>query len=235
MMNLRSVGALVAMTAALSCATATNDGTVPGPAEFVSGSDSGGGGAGLGELGGAPAAGAPAGGAPGTAGAAHGGSGSAGKGGSGSAGAGKGGSGSAGAGSAGKGGSGGTVGVAGGAGSSMGGKAGTGSSGTGGSSGGTVGSGGAPADAPCANPVELPAASTGNTGSVGTTGAACYRTKSTFNALVCSNWDGRTVKVNAVLATCGIKTTFAAAIDGWNYFDISAGMYTYAQLGWYTG
>ena len=31
MMNLRSVGALLAISAALSCATAINDGTVPGP------------------------------------------------------------------------------------------------------------------------------------------------------------------------------------------------------------
>jgi len=74
-----------------------------------------------------------------------------------------------------------------------------------------------------------------NTGAVGTAGAACFRTKATFNSIVCSSFDGRTVKVNGMLAVCGMKQTFAPAVDGWNYFDISPGMYTYVQLGWYTG
>jgi len=225
-MNLRSVGALLAISAALSCATAINDdGAATG--EYmppVAGSDAGGS-AGLGDEGGAPTAGAaPQAGAPSSAG----------KGGSGnSAGAtGKGGSGNS-AGATSKGGSGGTVGVAG---AAVGGKAGTSSSGAGGSAAGAAGAGtaGGGAVGPCDNPKDLATAPTGNTGSLGTVGAACYRTKSTFNTLVCSSWDGRTVKVNGMTAACGVKTTFAPAIDGWNYFDISAGKYDYAQLGWFS-
>ena len=235
MMNLRSVGGLLAISTVLSCATAINDGTVPGPQTLTAGSDSGGG-AGLDEEGGAPAGGAPQAGAPnnsaGKSGSGKGGSGSAGTGGSGSAG--KGGSGSAGSGSAGKGGSGsgGTVGASG---SSTGGKAGTSSSGAAGSSAGADGTAGAPSTGPCASPVDLPTAATGNSGNFNTLGAVCFRTKSTFNSLGCSNFAGRTIKVNDVLDTCdGKKKTFAAAIDGWNYFDVSAGTLSYASFGWYT-
>ncbi|HKO50996.1 MAG TPA: hypothetical protein VJV79_24980, partial [Polyangiaceae bacterium] len=60
MMNLRSVGALLAISTVLACATATSDGTVPGLPSMTAGSDSGGSGsAGLEEVAGAPAAGAP--------------------------------------------------------------------------------------------------------------------------------------------------------------------------------
>ena len=188
----------------------------------IAGSDSGGG-AGLDEEGGAPAGGAPQAGAPnnsaGKSGSGKGGSGSAGTGGSGSAG--KGGSGS-----------GGTVGASG---SSTGGKAGTSSSGAAGSSAGADGTAGAPSTGPCASPVDLPTAATGNSGNFNTLGAVCFRTKSTFNSLGCSNFAGRTIKVNDVLDTCdGKKKTFAAAIDGWNYFDVSAGTLSYASFGWYT-
>ncbi|HEY0464251.1 MAG TPA: hypothetical protein VGC79_08585 [Polyangiaceae bacterium] len=228
MMNLRSVGALLAISAVLSCATAINDGTVPGPptATAGSGSDSGGG---PGDEGGGPAAGgAPQeAGAPGIAGKASGGSstGSAGKGSGGST-TGSGGSTT---------GSGGTVGVAG---SSTGGKAGTGSS-TGGASSAGAG-GGTPVAGYCDNPVDLPATAT-NTGSVGKA-AACFRAKVTFNAITCSNMDAdpppdgrRTVKVNGMLATCGTKAEFPPAIDGWSYFEISAGTFDWAQVGWYNG
>ena len=71
-----------------------------------------------------------------------------------------------------------------------------------------------------------------NTGEVGA-GAACFRTKTKFNALTCSSFDGHTLKVNGVISKCDGVGTFAPAIDGWNYFDISAGMYPYAQMGWF--
>jgi hypothetical protein len=74
----------------------------------------------------------------------------------------------------------------------------------------------------------------GNSGGFGTTGAVCLRTTEKFNTLTCSNWDGRTIKVNGVLAMCGVKTTFAPMIDGFNYFDVSAGKYDFAGFVWYS-
>jgi hypothetical protein len=226
MKNLRSVGGLLAISAVLSCATAINDGTVPGPSTPPDAGSDAGGGAGLPEEGGAPGAGGstPQAGGPASAGKGGGGSGSAGSPGTGGKGGGT-------AGSTGKGGSGsgGTVGVAGS--SSTGGKAGTGSSGAGGSS--VAGAGGGSAAGYCDNPVDLPATAM-NTGNIGTA-AACFRTKATFNTIVCSNMADRTVKVNGMLAMCSVKTAFPPAIDGWNYFDITAGAMSYAQLGWFSG
>jgi hypothetical protein len=86
----------------------------------------------------------------------------------------------------------------------------------------------------CSNPVDLAVATAGTSGNFNTTGAVCFRTQSTFNTLVCSNFAGRTIKVNGTVATCGVKTTFTPAIGGWNYFDVSAGTYSYASFGWYT-
>jgi hypothetical protein len=75
----------------------------------------------------------------------------------------------------------------------------------------------------------------GKTPNFGTTGAVCYRTTETFNSLGCSNFDGRTVKVNGVVVACGTaKATFAAPIGGYTYFDVSAGTYAYASIFWYS-
>jgi len=74
----------------------------------------------------------------------------------------------------------------------------------------------------------------GNSGGFGTTGAVCLRTTETFNTVGCSNFGGRTVKVNGVLATCGAKTAFPPAIGGYNYFDVSAGTLDYASIYWYS-
>ena len=224
-MNLRSVGALLAISTALSCATAINNDVPPGPSA-TAGFDSGGG-AGLEEAGGESAGGAPQAGAPGGAG--KGGTGKGGSG-SGSAGAGKGGNGSAGAG---KGGSGGTVGVAGASGSNSGGKAGTSSSGAGGGSAASGGSAGGTGIAPCENAKDVTG---GQSGNFNTKGAVCLRTKETFNTVGgCYGWDGRTIKVNGTVATCMVKTTFPAAIDGWNYFDVSAGTNEFAGFSWFSG
>jgi hypothetical protein len=106
-----------------------------------------------------------------------------------------------------------------------------GSSGT--SSGGapTDGDGGVPTGA-CANPID---ATMGKSLGFGTVNAVCYRTTETFNTIGCSNFDGRTIKVNGVLAPCtGMKATFAPAIGGYNYFDVSAGTKDFASFVWYT-
>ena len=228
MMNLRSVAALLSISSLLACATAINDDGSGLGSLMAAGSDSGG--SGSVEEGGAPAAGgAPArAGAPASAAGRGSGSGSAGKG-AGGTGTGAGGRGGGaagrGGGTAGRGG----IGAAG-TGTGTGGRTGTGSAG--GSAAGAPGSAGGTGIAPCDNAKDIPATAS-NTGELGTVGAACYRTKAKFNALTCSSFDGRTLKVNGVISKCDGVATFAPAIDGWNYFDISEGKFTYAQMGWF--
>ena len=99
-------------------------------------------------------------------------------------------------------------------------------------SGGTAGSAGGGSATPCVSTKDLTG---GGSMGLGTTGAVCMRTKETFNSLGCSSFDGRTIKVNGVLAKCdGSKTTFAPAVDGYNYFDVSAGTYSYAAFYWFS-
>ncbi|HYQ46901.1 MAG TPA: hypothetical protein VER11_33250 [Polyangiaceae bacterium] len=225
MKNLRSAGGLLAISAALSCATAINQdisGTAPPPSE--AGSDAGGG-AGLAEEGGAPGAGAPqAAGSPGTAGKGEAGKGSGGSGGK------SGGT----AGATGKGGSGGTVGTGGSAGSSTGGKAGTGSSGAGGGIAGSDGTAGGATTGLCDNPTDVTGGPTGNTGNFNTLEAKCFRTKSTFNHIDCSNFQGRTLKVNGATTMCGAAGTYAPTADGYTYLEGSAGTNLSASIFWYT-
>lgn len=234
MMKLRSVSALVVLGSIAACATATNSGPVAdssaGASNGSSGSPSSSGGAPAGgsAQAGAATAGAPSAGAPSsTAGAATGGSstGGAATAGSSTGGAATGGAATAGASTGGATAHAGATGVAG---AAVGGSAGTSSS-AGGSP--TDGDGGILAGA-CANPID---ASMGKTPNFGTTGAVCYRTTETFNSLGCSNFDGRTVKVNGVVVACGTaKATFAAPIGGYTYFDVSAGTYAYASIFWYS-
>ena len=74
----------------------------------------------------------------------------------------------------------------------------------------------------------------GKTNNLGTTGAVCLRTIENFNTIGCSNWGGRTVKVNGALATCNLKGAFPPPTEGYNYFEISAGDVDFAALVWYT-
>ena len=200
----RGVCALLAVSSVVACATATTDGAFDVPEGNAGASP-------MTSVGGAlGSSGTPAG------GAAHAGSNS----------------GSAGA-SGGRP-AGGSPGVAGAAGASNGGHSGT-SSGSGGASAGGQGEAGAAGESgtggPCANPKDV---SGGKTNNFGTTGAVCFRTTETFNTIGCSNWGGRTIKVNGVLATCNVKGTFAPMIDGYNYFDVSAGDVDFAAFVWYT-
>jgi predicted carbohydrate-binding protein with CBM5 and CBM33 domain len=82
---------------------------------------------------------------------------------------------------------------------------------------------------PCANPVTF----TGNTSNFNTAGAVCYRTSQTVNGWGCSNFAGRTVSVNGGTAsgTCGAGPfPLSKASDGYTYFSVSAGTYTWASL-----
>ena len=209
-MNWRNLSVLLVLSSALACAKASNDDL---PAGDLGGADNGGSDPIIG--GGAPAGGSNGAGAPGA--------------GAPSAGAQSGGA------------SGGAVSHGGAAGAPSGGHSGTSSGGVagalGGASGaagvsGSAGSGGDTSTGPCANPKDVTG---GNSMNFGTLDGVCLRTKDPFNTIGCSNFDGRTIKVNGTLAPCtGMKATFAPAIDGWNYFDVSAGTLVYASFNWYS-
>jgi len=77
----------------------------------------------------------------------------------------------------------------------------------------------------CANPVTF----NGNTGNFNTTGAVCYRTNANINGWGCSNFDGRTVTVGGVARSCG-QLPLARSADGYYYFAVTAGTYTWASL-----
>lgn len=133
-------------------------------------------------------------------------------------------------GTAGKGGSGGT-----------GGRAGSGGAGSGGAGSGGTGSGGVPADGsripniaipagvePCANPKDM---SGGNTNQFHDLGAVCFRTCDEIQGWGCSNFDGRTVKVNGKEIKCG--ESLPAKVGPFYYFDVSAGAHDYASIYWW--
>jgi hypothetical protein len=209
----RSVSALLVLSSTVACATATSSGLPTGT------DDTGGAGTG-GSLvdqggGGSSESGSTNGGSVSSAGTPAGGSAT-------------GGSATGGSATGGGGSSAGSSGAAGHAGTATGGAAGTSSSG----GAATAGTGGTVADGPCANPMDV---TMGKSGNFGTTGAVCLRTKETFNSIGCSGFDGRTIKVNGEVAACtGMKATFAAMIDGYNYFDVSAGDLAFASFVWYT-
>lgn len=86
-----------------------------------------------------------------------------------------------------------------------------------------------PPPTPCANPVTF----TTHTGSFGTTGAACYRTRSTIHGWGCSSFAGRTVSVNggAASRSCGAGPfPLAQEADGYTYFSVTAGLCPWAAL-----
>ena len=72
----------------------------------------------------------------------------------------------------------------------------------------------------------------GNSGSFGTASAYCFRTPDNINGWGCSNFDGRTLKVNGVAKDCG-NMPLPAKVNGYYYFDCSAGTYSYASIYWW--
>jgi hypothetical protein len=91
------------------------------------------------------------------------------------------------------------------------------------------GGAGAPNDAPC-HPVKD--VSGGMSGPINTLGAACLRITDPISGWGCSNFDGRTVKVNGRELMCA-GLPLPDKIDGAYYFDISPGTLDYASLYWY--
>ena len=82
---------------------------------------------------------------------------------------------------------------------------------------------------PCANPVTF----TNQSGNFNTTGAVCLRTSMTVRGWGCSNFQGRTVRVNngTATATCGAGPfPLPKHTDGYTYFTVTAGTYPWASL-----
>jgi hypothetical protein len=120
-----------------------------------------------------------------------------------------------------------------GGGSNVAGASGTGTSGSVGhagqsATGGGAGNPGNP-NAPCSPAKDL---STSPSGPFGSVAGACFRVTGDITGWGCSNFEGRTVKVNRQPVMCA-ELPLPDKIDGAYYFDISAGMYDYASLYWY--
>jgi predicted carbohydrate-binding protein with CBM5 and CBM33 domain/uncharacterized protein (DUF2141 family) len=82
---------------------------------------------------------------------------------------------------------------------------------------------------PCSNPITF----TNQSGNFNTTGAVCLRTSMTVRGWGCSNFAGRTVRVNngTATATCGAGPfPLPKHSDGYTYFSVTAGQYPWASL-----
>jgi hypothetical protein len=67
---------------------------------------------------------------------------------------------------------------------------------------------------------------------LGTTTAYCFKTPDSIAGWGCSNFEGRTLKVNGTVETCG-ALPLPAKVNGYYYFDVSAGSYSYAVITWW--
>ncbi len=83
--------------------------------------------------------------------------------------------------------------------------------------------------APCSPAKDLTG---GSSGPFGSTGAECFRIDGNIAGWGCSNFDGRSVKVNGQTVTCG-QVPLPDAVDGAYYFDVSGGTFDYASFYWY--
>jgi len=89
--------------------------------------------------------------------------------------------------------------------------------------------GGTGGGTPCANPITF----TSQSGNFNTSGAVCLRTGAAVNGWGCSNFAGRTVSVNGgtATATCGAGPfPLPRTSDGYTYFSVSGGTYSWASL-----
>ncbi len=90
---------------------------------------------------------------------------------------------------------------------------------------------------PCTPAATVIGTGSGNSGNFGTTGEYCFRTPDNIAGWNCSNFTGRTLKVNGVAVTCGGTTPgtmpLPAKVNGYYYFDASAGGVDYASIYWF--
>ena len=66
-----------------------------------------------------------------------------------------------------------------------------------------------------------------------TADAVCVRVTDVVVGWGCSNFEGRTIKVNGTTVTCG-QVPLPSQVDGAYYFDISAGDFSYASFYWWS-
>lgn len=92
---------------------------------------------------------------------------------------------------------------------------------------------------PCESPITLSPTATG-TGNFGTTGALCYRIERTLNGMGVSNMKGRNLFINDIdmAGQCpaehgNCSMPLPAPIDGYHYFEASAGDFPWANLYWW--
>jgi hypothetical protein len=86
---------------------------------------------------------------------------------------------------------------------------------------------GAPSTGACA-----PALVVGSGMSFTTQGPVCLRVTLDIAGWGCSNFEGRTLKVNGMVVQCA-ELPLPSKVDGAYYFDVSAGEHEYASLYWY--
>ena len=70
-------------------------------------------------------------------------------------------------------------------------------------------------------------------GEFGTTDAVCLRVTDDVVGWGCSNFEGRTVKVNGVDVSCA-QVPLPEKVHGAYYFEISAGQFAYASFYWWS-
>ena len=87
-----------------------------------------------------------------------------------------------------------------------------------------------PPPTPCANPITFTG---GNSGNFNTTSAVCGRIAGRIDGWGCSNFNGRTLDVDDEVVTCGEMPLPAPWSDGYTYFSVSAGTYSYASIYWW--
>jgi hypothetical protein len=104
--------------------------------------------------------------------------------------------------------------------------------GDGSTGGATSTDGGGGGSEPCVPAKTITGSGSGNSGNFGTTGAFCFRTPDNITGWNCSNFTGRTLKVNGVTTTCG-AASLPAKVNGYYYFDATAGGVDYASIYWY--
>ena len=109
-----------------------------------------------------------------------------------------------------------------------------GSAGAAGGAGAATGSAGAttkgPSEAPCSPAKDL---SNHMSGELGTTDSVCLRVTDEVVGWGCSNFEGRTVKVNGTDVSCA-QVPLPEKVHGAYYFEISAGQFAYASFYWWS-
>jgi endoglucanase len=89
-----------------------------------------------------------------------------------------------------------------------------------------------PHDAPCTPAMDVTDNGNMMSGEFKTEGPVCLLVKDDIIGWGCSNFEGRTLKVNGVEVSCA-ELPLPDKLHGSYYFDVSAGAHAYASLYWY--